>query len=95
MLLAGEIIDYRFEPFNVRLGDNCYYRIDYFVVFQDRFEVHEVKGGKFIKKTGKIAPYCTDDALVKIKTAATLYPWWKWIIKYEYSRNWYTLEINQ
>lgn len=94
MMLLKEIIDYKFEPFNVRLGENCYYRFDYFVVFPNRFEVHEIKGGKRIKKTGEIRPYCTDDAMVKIKSAATIYPWWKWIIKYEYNRCWYTMEIN-
>lgn len=91
---ANEILDYYFESFNIRLGDNCFYKFDYFVVYPDRFEVHEVKGGTKDKKTLNIVPYCQDDALVKIKNAAYLYPYWKWVIKFMYKKVWYTREIN-
>lgn len=68
MKLSGEIKDWRFEAMNFRLGDGLFYKPDFFVVKEDRFEVHEVKGG-----------YWRDDALVKAKAAASLYPWFKWI----------------
>jgi hypothetical protein len=61
---GGEIIDHRYEPFNLRLADNTYYRPDFFVVYADHFEVHEVKG------------FWRDDARVKIKVAAAMFPWW-------------------
>lgn len=61
---TGEIIWYEFEPINLRLGVNCYYRIDFMVMKADgRLIAYEVKG------------YWQDDALVKIRTAAEKFPW--------------------
>src|SRR5690606_23495423 len=55
---AGLVLWYAFEPMNLRLGVNCYYRIDFLVLMADHsLEVHEVKGK------------WEDDALVKIKVA--------------------------
>lgn len=62
---AGEIIDWRYEPFNLRLADNTYYRPDFLLVYPDRFEIHETKG------------FLRDDANVKIKVAAAQFPWMK------------------
>lgn len=64
---AGEIVDYKYEPFNVRLAGKTFYRVDFLVVCPGHFEFHEIKGG-----------YIHDDALVKFKTAAELYPWFRW-----------------
>ena len=61
--LAGEIADYRFECLKLRLADNTFYAPDFIVLRPDgAFEVHEVKG------------HWEDDARVKIKVAAELYP---------------------
>ena len=65
--LANEIIDYRYEPMNLRLASNTYYRPDFLVVYADRFEVHEVKG------------FWEDDARVKIKVAQETFPWFQFI----------------
>lgn len=60
---AGIIHWYSFEPANLRLGDKCFYRIDFMVLNGDNaLEVHEVKGR------------WEDDALVKIKVAAEKFP---------------------
>jgi hypothetical protein len=60
---AGEVIWYKFEAINLRLADNTFYKPDFFVMLADgTLEVHEVKG------------HWTDDARVKIKVAAELYP---------------------
>lgn len=60
---AGEILWYSFEPANLRLGDKCFYKIDFMVLNRvGLIEVHEVKG------------FWTDDALVKIKVAAEKFP---------------------
>lgn len=64
MKREGEIKDWKFEPFNIRLAKNCFYKPDFVVVMpDDTIQVHEVKG------------YWTDDALVKIKVAAETLPW--------------------
>ena len=60
---AGEIADYRFECIKLRLADNTFYAPDFMVLRADgTFEMHEVKG------------FWEDDARVKIKTAAELFP---------------------
>lgn len=61
--LAGEVLDYWFEPMNLRLATKCFYKVDFLVMlYNGALEVHEVKG------------FWTDDALVKIKVAAEHYP---------------------
>ena len=63
-----EIIDYRFEPFGLRLAPNTFYHPDFIVVFPDRFEIHEVKG------------FWRDDAKVKYKVAADMFPWVRFMV---------------
>lgn len=60
---AGEVLWYKFECLKLRLGDNLFYSPDFLVMLADQtLEVHEVKG------------YWQEDAKVKIKAAAHLYP---------------------
>lgn len=60
---AGEIAWFKFEGLKLRLADNTFYTPDYFVMLANgELEVHEVKG------------HWEDDARVKIKVAASLYP---------------------
>lgn len=65
---AGAVLWFKFESINLRLADATFYRPDFFVMTADRgLEVHEVKG------------HWTDDARVKIKVAAGMYPVFKFI----------------
>lgn len=60
---AGMVAWYKFEGMKLRLADNTFYTPDYAVMLHDgSMELHEVKG------------YWLDDAKVKIKVAADLYP---------------------
>lgn len=60
---TGKIAWYRFEGMKFRLADNTFYTPDFAVMRSDgRLEMHEVKG------------YWHDDARVKIKVAAEMYP---------------------
>jgi hypothetical protein len=62
-LMAGDIQWYRFEGMKLRLANNTFYTPDFFVMAADGLlEAHEVKG------------HWTDDARVKIKVAASQYP---------------------
>lgn len=64
---AGEILDFRFEGLKFRLAPSTFYTPDFFVVRADgSAELHEVKG------------FWRDDARVKFKVAAALYPWFTW-----------------
>jgi hypothetical protein len=74
----GEIQDYKFESVKLRIGPNgarCDYTPDFMVWSNDgHIEFHEVKG----RKSGG-GYWAEDDAKVKIKAAAELYPF-KFII---------------
>jgi hypothetical protein len=70
--IAKIIIDWRFNAVRFRLADGAYYKPDFLVVMEDRFELHEVKG--FFREAAK----------VRIKTAAHLYPWFAWkVVRYK------------
>lgn len=60
---AGQIVWHKFEAVKLRLADNTFYTSDFAVLATDMvLELHEVKG------------FWQDDARVKIKVAAALYP---------------------
>lgn len=60
---SGEVLWYAFEGVKLRLADNTFYTPDYAVMRSNgELEVHEVKG------------FWSDDARVKIKVAAALFP---------------------
>lgn len=60
---AGDILWYQFECVKFRLADKTFWEPDFLVVNKNlEFEIHEVKG------------FMEDDAAVKIKTAAEIFP---------------------
>ena len=60
---ANEVLWFKFEGLKFKLADNTTYTPDFVVMNKDGFiELHEVKG------------YWMDDARVKIKVAADMYP---------------------
>lgn len=62
-LHAGRILWFKFEGIKLRLADNTFYTPDFFVMDSiGMLECHEVKG------------HWEDDARVKIKVAASLFP---------------------
>lgn len=61
--LVGEILWYSFEGIKLRLADNTFYTPDFLVMLKDgTLEAHEVKG------------WMRDDAAVKLKVAAEMFP---------------------
>lgn len=64
---TGEIVRWVFEPFKLRLADNTFYSPDFMVVTPEQIEIHEYKG------------HWEDDARVKIKVAAALFPEFQFI----------------
>jgi hypothetical protein len=60
---AGEILWFKFEGVKLRLADNTFFTGDFAVMLADEtIEIHETKG------------FMADDAAVKIKVAAAMYP---------------------
>ena len=70
-MAAGEVIWWRFESVNFRIGHNCYYRADFLVQLADRsMEIHETKG------------HMRDDARVKISVMKEMYPYRVWLCRW-------------
>lgn len=62
-MFYGDVAWYRFEGIKLRLADNTFYTPDFVLMLSDGIiECHEVKG------------FWRDDARVKIKIAADMYP---------------------
>ena len=60
---AGTVLWYAFEVLKFRLADNTFYSPDFAVMLADGvIQIHEIKG------------HWTDDARVKIKVAARMFP---------------------
>lgn len=80
MFLASEMkngsIDwFEFDAVKLRLADKTFYTPDFMVMMSDgTIEIHEVKGATKNKVTGQSKPWVEDDAAVKIKVAARLFP---------------------
>lgn len=80
--LAGEVYQYWYEPFGIKLAEKTYYHPDFLVQLPDgTLEIHETKG------------FMRDDAAVKIKTAARKYPCYVFrLVRWE-KRQWHITEI--
>lgn len=73
---AGEVLWFKFEGVKLRLADNTFYTCDFAVLpASGLLEMHEVKG------------FWQDDARVKIKVSASLYPF-KFIAVTKRGSNW-------
>lgn len=87
MRLAREINGWTYEPDKLELAYRCTYTPD-FKVFKNKgktdltIEYHEVKG------------YMRDDAAVKLKVAARMYPQYKFVlVKWDRKKGWIFKEI--
>lgn len=84
LLRAGEIVWFKFEGVKLRLADSTFYTCDFAVMSKDHvLEMHEVKG------------FWTDDARVKIKVAADMYPFRFKAVKSGKGGSWVTEEFGQ
>lgn len=82
--LAGTILWWHFEGVKLRLADNTFYTCDFAVLADDEvLEMHEVKG------------FWADDARVKIKVAASLYPFRFCAVKAKSKKNGGGWEVEQ
>jgi hypothetical protein len=74
---TGDIAWYMYEALKLRLGNKCFYTPDFITITQDgQLEAYEVKG------------FWRDDARVKIKTAANMYPWIRFIAVQRIKGSW-------
>jgi len=76
--IAGEIELWKYEAIKLRLADKTYFIPDFFVMLSNlRLQFHEVKVKWKVK--GKEKVHYEDDARVKIKVAAEMYPMFQFI----------------
>jgi hypothetical protein len=81
-LMAGEILWYKFEGIKLRLADNTFLTVDFAVMMVNgQLEMHEVKG------------FMLDDANVKIKVAAGMYPFVFRVVRRAKGKTWDITEI--
>ena len=84
--LLGDIREYRFEPFKLRLGRDwkTTLTVDFMVTRLDgTLELVDVKGRKVKKQSGgrEVESYhAEEDAMVKLKCAAEQYPEFRFVI---------------
>ena len=74
---SREILDWQFEPFSLRLAKATFYKPDFLIVTKSHFEIHEIKGGRI-----------WDDAKVKFKVAAEIFPWFLFRMMQYKGREW-------
>ena len=72
---SGEISDYRFEAATLRLAPKTTYTPDFLVV-SDHIILYEVKG------------FRRDDAMVKLKVAAKMFPFFEFILVTQDRQGW-------
>jgi len=69
-MLIDQVMGWRYEAIKLRLADNTFYTPDFWVQLPSgEIELHEVKACK-----SDDSFLCEDDAAVKIKVAAEMYP---------------------
>lgn len=74
--LARDLLWWSFEPLKLQIGERCFYTPDFIVVSGDgTIECHEVKA--FWKNVGRAG--WQEDARVKIKAAASRFPFLRFI----------------
>jgi hypothetical protein len=79
---AGEVAWFKFEGLKFRLADNTFFTVDFAVMMSNSvMEMHEVKG------------FMQDDANVKIKVAASMYPFIFKVIRKGMGGAWDVTEI--
>lgn len=66
----GELLWHKFEGLKLRLADNTFLTVDFFVMTKDyELQAHDVKG------------FIMEDAKVKMKVAASIYPFRFFIVR--------------
>lgn len=70
---AGLVLWFAFEPLKLRLADNTFFTPDFAVLYADGLlQLIDCKGTT--KKDGKYKPFTEEDARLKIKVCAELFP---------------------
>lgn len=82
----GEIVEFKAHSLTLILGPDCRYTPEFLVVLPSgEMQIHEVKG-PFIRSG--------DDGMVKLRVAARLFPWFRFILAQEQKdKSWEITEV--
>ena len=81
--LSGEIAGWWYESVNLRIGVKCFYKPDFMVMQNDgRIEFHETKA-MWSNRAG-----WQDDARVKVRAVAELFPMFKFVAAVKKKDGW-------
>jgi hypothetical protein len=84
LVRAGEVAEWWYEPFSIKLAPNTFHRPDFLVQLADgSMELHECKG------------FFRDDALVKSKITASMYPFPYLVCRWGKASGWVVERIEE
>lgn len=90
----GLIREIGYQRITLKLGQDCRYTPDFdFVDTHGAVTLVEVKAGRKDKDTGKVKAFSMDDSTVKLKTAATQFPQFRFVLTWAYKGQWAAKEI--
>lgn len=79
---GGDIADWKFEAFTLKLAHDCRFTPDFWILENSGHQTFiDVKGTK--RKAGIEKPYSTEDAALKIRWAASMFPCFKFLVMFE------------
>lgn len=90
--LAGRIADYRFQPITLKLAEGLRYTPDFLVIENSlEYTCYEIKGAKKKKDSkgewhGEWTYWAEEDAKIKIKVAAQVFPELHFFVAFQPSR---------
>lgn len=100
-VLAGNIARWWFQPWKFLLADKCSYTPDFVILHNDRtLEIADVKAywkasKKALAKNAKAkgGVHVEDDAKVKAKVAARMWPVFRWTYRYRLDGDWKSEDV--
>lgn len=76
---TGEVVSYHYEAMRLTLGFKTTFTPDFMVITWDEIQFHEIKG------------FRREDAMVKFKAAAAMFPWARWVMIEKTKIGWNTI----
>lgn len=87
-LRADCTCDHIYREVSLPLANGVRYKVDFLVAYAD------VCGSKWVcVRAYEVKGHMRDDAAVKLKVAASVYPWIKFFLAYKVRGNWRTQEV--
>ena len=96
LVRLGRVAEWHYEAVTLRIGADCRLTPDFLVVLSDgTVEFHDTKGTTYRhRKAGRVGvPYIQEDARVKLRAAATAFPFTFKLVTHTKAEGWHTEEV--